>query len=190
MLYGEEQDGRHPARTRPWHGPPQAPRGPVTSQMRRAMTAADLPGRIRKAVHELIGRGAETGVQVAVVRHGAVVADGADGVADPATGRPVSPGTLFWAASLPCCRGSPPRSTPKDLRSRMGVRLQPGAARRDVSGLYLRDARRQRVSGVCRHRQRHRRCRDAQPVQHRRLHHRDPCRPPRHRRARPGRNSR
>ena len=63
------------------------------------MTAADLRGRIRKAIHELIDSGAETGVQVAAVHHGAVVADVAGGLADPATGCPVSPGTLFWAAS-------------------------------------------------------------------------------------------
>jgi CubicO group peptidase (beta-lactamase class C family) len=63
------------------------------------MTAADLPGRIQKAIHELIDSGAETGVQVAVIHHGAVVADVAGGVADLAAGRPVSPGTLFWAAS-------------------------------------------------------------------------------------------
>jgi CubicO group peptidase (beta-lactamase class C family) len=63
------------------------------------MTAAGLQGRIQEAIYELIDGGAETGVQVAVVRHGAVVADVAGGVADPAAGRPVSPGTLFWAAS-------------------------------------------------------------------------------------------
>lgn len=58
-----------------------------------------MQGRIQSALHELIDSGAETGVQVAVVQHGAVAADVACGVADPATGRPVSPGTLFWAAS-------------------------------------------------------------------------------------------
>ena len=63
------------------------------------MTAVDLQGRIRKAIHELIDSGAETGVQVAVVHDGAVMADVVGGVADPATGRPVNAGTLFWAAS-------------------------------------------------------------------------------------------
>jgi CubicO group peptidase (beta-lactamase class C family) len=58
-----------------------------------------LQGRIQEAVHELIDGGAETGVQVAVVHHGAVVADVAGGVADPVTGCPVSPDTLFWTAS-------------------------------------------------------------------------------------------
>jgi CubicO group peptidase (beta-lactamase class C family) len=45
--------------------------------MRRAMTAAGLPGRIREAVRERI--------------------DG--GLADLAAGCSVGPGTLFWAAS-------------------------------------------------------------------------------------------
>jgi CubicO group peptidase (beta-lactamase class C family) len=63
------------------------------------MTTVDLQGQIQKAIHELIDTGAETGVQVAVVRHGTVVADVSGGVADLATGCPVSPGTLFWAAS-------------------------------------------------------------------------------------------
>jgi CubicO group peptidase (beta-lactamase class C family) len=63
------------------------------------MTAADLQARIQQAIHELIDSGAETGVQVAVVHHGAVAADLAGGLADLAAGCPVSPGTLFWAAS-------------------------------------------------------------------------------------------
>lgn len=63
------------------------------------MTTADLQGRIQKAVHELIDGGSETGIQVAVIHHGTVVADVAGGVADRGTGCPVGPGTLFWAAS-------------------------------------------------------------------------------------------
>jgi hypothetical protein len=35
------------------------------------MTAADLQGRIQEAIHELTDSGAETGVQVAVIHHGA-----------------------------------------------------------------------------------------------------------------------
>ena len=63
------------------------------------MSAVDLQERIQKAIHELIDSGTETGVQTAVVHEGAIVADVVGGVADVATGRPVSPGTLFWAAS-------------------------------------------------------------------------------------------
>ena len=43
--------------------------------------------------------GTETGLQVAVLRHGRVLADVVSGVADPQTAKPVSPGTLFYAAS-------------------------------------------------------------------------------------------
>jgi CubicO group peptidase (beta-lactamase class C family) len=63
------------------------------------MTAAGLQGRVQKAIRELIDGGAETGVQVAVIHDGTVVVDVAGGVADLATGRPVGPDTLFWAAS-------------------------------------------------------------------------------------------
>jgi CubicO group peptidase (beta-lactamase class C family) len=61
--------------------------------------AADLPGRIQDAARELTDGGAETGLQIAVIRHGEVAADVTAGVADPATGRPVTSRTLFWTAS-------------------------------------------------------------------------------------------
>jgi CubicO group peptidase (beta-lactamase class C family) len=48
---------------------------------------------------ELIDSGAEIGLQVAVIRHGRTLVDAARGVADPRTGAPVEPGTLFWAGS-------------------------------------------------------------------------------------------
>lgn len=54
---------------------------------------------IEAAADELVTSGAETGLQVAVVKDGQVVADVARGVADPRTGAPVSGGTLFYAAS-------------------------------------------------------------------------------------------
>jgi Beta-lactamase len=53
---------------------------------------------IEAAADELIASGAETGLQVAVVKDGQVVADVARGVADPRTGAAVSGGTLFYAA--------------------------------------------------------------------------------------------
>jgi len=52
-----------------------------------------------QAARALVESGAETGLQIAVMRRGELVADVAAGVADPATGRPVTPGTLFFAAS-------------------------------------------------------------------------------------------
>lgn len=63
--------GRRPARTRHWCWAPRGSRGPVTALMRRAMTAADLQGRLQEAIHELTDSRAQTGVQVAVIRHGA-----------------------------------------------------------------------------------------------------------------------
>ena len=51
------------------------------------------------AAGELVAAGTETGLQVAVLRHGRVLADVVSGVADPQTAQPVSHGTLFYAAS-------------------------------------------------------------------------------------------
>ncbi|GAA5118602.1 serine hydrolase domain-containing protein [Pseudonocardia adelaidensis] len=48
---------------------------------------------------ELVGSGAEVGLQVAVIRHGRTVVDAVRGVADPRTAAPVEPDTLFWAGS-------------------------------------------------------------------------------------------
>ena len=64
-----------------------------------AMVAGDLQRRVQVAVDELVDSGEETGLQVAVIHHGRLVADVTAGVADPRTLRPVTPGTLFYAAS-------------------------------------------------------------------------------------------
>ena len=55
--------------------------------------------RIEAAAQQVVASGAETGVQVAVIRNGRVIADAVAGTADPATGAAVSEGTLFYAAS-------------------------------------------------------------------------------------------
>src|SRR5689334_20313620 len=55
--------------------------------------------RLRAAVAELTGSGREVGLQITVYRYGELVADLAAGVADPDTGTPAGPGTLFYAAS-------------------------------------------------------------------------------------------
>src|SRR5262249_32738109 len=78
---------------------------------------ADLRAEIQAATDEMVAAGTETGLQVAVHRHGRVVADVVSGTEDPGTllapslpggpilpspagtGRPVTPGTLFYAAS-------------------------------------------------------------------------------------------
>ncbi len=63
------------------------------------MGEAQLVAAVDALLDELVASGAEVGLQVAVVRHGRVLVDAARGVADPRTGAPVEPGTLFWAGS-------------------------------------------------------------------------------------------
>jgi CubicO group peptidase (beta-lactamase class C family) len=48
---------------------------------------------------DLIGSGAEVGLQLAVIRHGETLVDAARGTADPRSGPPVDRNTLFWAGS-------------------------------------------------------------------------------------------
>ena len=55
--------------------------------------------QIEATVQEAVGSGAETGLQVAVIQNGRVIADATAGTADPGTGAAVSGGTLFYAAS-------------------------------------------------------------------------------------------
>jgi hypothetical protein len=43
---------------------------------------------VQEAIDELVGSGAERGMQVAVYRHGEQVVDAVAGAADPATGTP------------------------------------------------------------------------------------------------------
>ncbi len=56
--------------------------------------------RVQEALDRLVGSGAERGLQVAVYRRGEQVVDAVAGVADPATGRPVTPDTLFFSYSI------------------------------------------------------------------------------------------
>jgi CubicO group peptidase (beta-lactamase class C family) len=60
----------------------------------------DVQAEVQRAIDQLAGSGAERGIQVAVYRHGEQVADAVAGVADPATGRAVTPGTLFYNYSI------------------------------------------------------------------------------------------
>jgi CubicO group peptidase (beta-lactamase class C family) len=53
----------------------------------------DLQRQVQDAIDQLVPSGAERGLQVAVYRHGDQVVDAVAGVADPATGRPVTPDT-------------------------------------------------------------------------------------------------
>jgi CubicO group peptidase (beta-lactamase class C family) len=61
---------------------------------------SELQQQIQKTIDELVDAGAERGVQVAVYRDGEQVVDAVAGVADPATGAPVTPATVFYNYSV------------------------------------------------------------------------------------------
>lgn len=56
--------------------------------------------RVQEAINELVASGAERGLQVAVYRGGKLVVDAVAGIADPATGRPVTSDTPFFSYSI------------------------------------------------------------------------------------------
>lgn len=59
----------------------------------------DMQKPVQEAADRLVESGTERGLQVAVYRHGEPVVDVVAGVADPATGRPVTPDTPFYSTS-------------------------------------------------------------------------------------------
>ncbi|HEX3211881.1 MAG TPA: serine hydrolase domain-containing protein, partial [Actinomycetota bacterium] len=61
---------------------------------------SELQQQIQKVADELVDSGAERGLQVAVYQGGEQVVDVVAGVADPATGRRVDPGTVFYNYSI------------------------------------------------------------------------------------------
>ncbi len=61
---------------------------------------SELQQQVQKVADELVNSGAERGLQVAVYQGGEQVVDVVAGVADPATGRPVDPGTVFYNYSI------------------------------------------------------------------------------------------
>src|SRR5919205_1441053 len=62
--------------------------------------ASDVQNEVQQALDQLVESGAERGLQVAVYRHGELVVDAVAGVADPATGRPVTSDTPFFSFSI------------------------------------------------------------------------------------------
>jgi CubicO group peptidase (beta-lactamase class C family) len=58
-----------------------------------------LQRSLQSVLDELVADADEVGLQAAVIKDGALVADAQSGVADPASGAPVSAGTLFFAGS-------------------------------------------------------------------------------------------
>ncbi len=60
---------------------------------------ADVQAMVQTLLDDLVGRGVERGLQVAVYRDGDLIVDAWAGIADPATGRPVDGETLFTVFS-------------------------------------------------------------------------------------------
>src|SRR5215210_2487416 len=60
----------------------------------------DLQKQVQEAIDQLVESGAERGLQVAVYRDGELVVDAVAGIADPATGRPVTSDTPFYCYSV------------------------------------------------------------------------------------------
>jgi CubicO group peptidase (beta-lactamase class C family) len=56
--------------------------------------------QVQQAIDEMVESGAERGLQVAVYQHGKLVVDAVAGMADPATGRKVTPDTPFYNFSI------------------------------------------------------------------------------------------
>ena len=63
------------------------------------MTDITLQHSVQAALDELVAGGGEVGLQAVVMKDGALVAEAQSGVANPASGEPVSPGSLFFAGS-------------------------------------------------------------------------------------------
>jgi CubicO group peptidase (beta-lactamase class C family) len=61
---------------------------------------SDIQHHIQEAIDLLVESGAERGLQVAVYRHGNLLADAVAGIADPATARPVTSDTPFFSYSI------------------------------------------------------------------------------------------
>ena len=60
----------------------------------------DIQQQVQEAIVRLVESGAERGLQVAVYRHGEPLVDAVAGIADPATGRPVTSDTPFFSYSI------------------------------------------------------------------------------------------
>src|SRR5437899_4718521 len=63
-------------------------------------TVRDAQKQVQKAIDQLVDAGAERGLQVAAYRGPDLVVDAVAGVADPESGRPVTPDTPFYSYSV------------------------------------------------------------------------------------------
>ena len=102
--------------------------------------------RVQEIADELVASGAERGLQVAAYVDGKQVVDVVAGVADPATGRPVTPDTLFYNWSI----GKGATAT---LVHRLARSTRRDPRRRGVAGVrQARQGRRHRPAGARPHR--------------------------------------
>jgi CubicO group peptidase (beta-lactamase class C family) len=62
--------------------------------------STEMQQQVQAAIHRMVESGAERGVQVAVYRGGEQLVDAVAGIADPATGRPVTSATPFYNFSI------------------------------------------------------------------------------------------
>jgi CubicO group peptidase (beta-lactamase class C family) len=60
----------------------------------------DVQQQVQHAIDQLVETGAERGLQVAVYHKGQLIVDAVTGIADPATGRPVTSDTPFFSYSI------------------------------------------------------------------------------------------
>lgn len=60
----------------------------------------DLQQRVQATLDTLTADGAERGLQVVVFQHGELLVDAVAGTTDPATGAPVTPGSIFYTWSM------------------------------------------------------------------------------------------
>ena len=77
----------------------------------------DAQKQVQEAIDQLVESGAERGLQVAVYHRGELVVDAVAGVADPATGRPVTSDTPFYTFSV----GKAATSTVAHMLAERGV---------------------------------------------------------------------
>jgi CubicO group peptidase (beta-lactamase class C family) len=64
--------------------------------MSKVGTMSEVQKQVQTQIDKLVESGAERGMQVAVYQRGKLVVDAVAGIADPATGRPVTPDTPFY----------------------------------------------------------------------------------------------
>ena len=91
--------------------------GRVTTAFDRGTIMSDAQKQVQDAIDRLVESGTERGVQVAVYRGADLVVDAVAGIADPESGRPVTPDTPFYNFSV----GKGAASTVAHLLAERGV---------------------------------------------------------------------